>query len=199
MENLSDRVLDAVRARKLIRTADLKEMQVPTVVLTRLVRSGELVRIGRGTYTRPGQESQFSDSLAEVASRCPQGIVCLLSALNFHEIGTQSPWDVWIAVPNKAYVPKIDYPPLRVVRFSGMALTEGIETHVVDGVEVRITSIARTVADCFKYRNKIGLDVALEALRDSWRSKKATMDGLWKYASVCRVAVVMRPYLESLS
>jgi predicted transcriptional regulator of viral defense system len=199
MENLSERVLNAVHARKLVRTADLKEMHIPTVVLTRLVRSGALVRIGRGTYARPGQESPFSGSLAEVASRCPQGIVCLLSALNFHEIGTQSPWEIWIAVPNKAYVPKIDYPPLRVVRFSGKALTEGIETHIVDGVEVRITSIARTVADCFKYRNKIGLDVALEALRDSWRSKKATMDELWKYASVCRVANVMRPYLESLS
>ena len=137
--------------------------------------------------------------LAEVARRVPKGVVCLLSALRFHGLSTQAPFEVWLAIENKAITPKLDYPPLRIVRFSGAALTEGVEEHVVDDVTVRITCIAKTVADCFKYRNKIGLDVALEALREAWHEKRMTSDDLWRYAKVCRVANVMRPYLDSLS
>jgi len=114
-----------------------------------------------------------------------------------HDLTTQSPFEVWLAIPNKARAPKMDYPPLRVVRFSGAALTDGIEEHQIDGVTVRVTNVARTVADCFKFRNKIGLDVALEALQESWRAKRVTMDELWRYANLCRVANVMRPYMES--
>jgi predicted transcriptional regulator of viral defense system len=138
-------------------------------------------------------------SLSEVASKYPQGIVCLLSALRVHELTTQSPFEVWLAIPNKARVPKVDYPPLRIVRFSGKALTEGIEEHVIDGVTVRVSNVARTVVDCFKFRNKIGLDVALEALREAWDKKRVRMDDLWRYATLFRVANVMRPYMESLS
>jgi predicted transcriptional regulator of viral defense system len=190
--------MEIVRKQKRIIASDLKDQGIPTVVLTRLVRAGRLARISRGAYALPGKEAVGTGSLAEAASQCPQGIVCLLSALRFYEIGTQSPWEVWIAFPNKAYVPKIEYPQIHVVRFSGAALSEGIEERVIDGHPVRMTSIARTVADCFKFRNKIGLDVALEALRDSWRRKLVTMDELWNYAAVCRVVNVMRPYLESL-
>ena len=125
-------------------------------------------------------------------------IVCLLSALRFHCLTTQAPFDVWVAIPKAARVPKASFPPLRIVRFSGDALTEGVEQHMVDGVSVRITSVAKTVVDCFKFRNKIGLDVALEALRDAWMAKRVTMDELWHFAAICRVANVMRPYLESL-
>jgi predicted transcriptional regulator of viral defense system len=125
-------------------------------------------------------------------------VFCLLTALRFHELTTQSPHEIWLAVPNKAHSPKIDYPPLHVVRFSGAALTQGIEAHLVEGVSVRVYCIAKTVADCFKYRNKIGLDVALEALRESRREKRATNDDLWRYAKICRVANVMRPYMESI-
>lgn len=128
----------------------------------------------------------------------PRGIVCLLSALRFHSLTTQAPFEVWLAIPKSARVPKAAYPPLRIVRFSGRALTEGIEDRIVDGVPVRITSVVKTVVDCFKYRNKIGLDVALEALHEAWRAKRVTMDELWRFAVMCRVANVMRPYLESL-
>jgi predicted transcriptional regulator of viral defense system len=124
--------------------------------------------------------------------------ICLLSALRFHGLTTQAPFEVWLAIENKALAPKLEYPPLRIVRFSGVALTEGVEEHIVDGVTIRITSVAKTVADCFKYRNKIGLDVALEALRDSWHEKRMTSDEIWHYAKVCRVANVMRPYLDFL-
>jgi len=133
-----------------------------------------------------------------VARKHPQAIICLLSALRFHDLTTQSPFEVWLAIPNKARSPRMDYPPLRIVRFSGAALTHGVEDHVVDGVSVRVTSVARTVADCFKFRNKIGLDVALEALQEAWRAKRVSMDELWPYATLCRVANVMRPYMESL-
>lgn len=134
-----------------------------------------------------------------VVARVPQAVVCLLSALRFHEIGTQSPHEVWIAIDRKARKPRLEGLPVRVVRFSGQALKAGVESRKVGDRDVRITSPARTVADCFKYRNKIGLDVALEALREVWRRKRATSDELWRYAQVCRVSNVMRPYLESLT
>ena len=147
----------------------------------------------------PGREVSAHGSLAEVARRVPKGVVCLLSALRFHGLTTQAPFEVWLAIENKSLAPKLDFPPLRIVRFSGAALTEGVEEQVVDGVTIRITGVAKTVADCFKYRNKIGLDVALEALREAWHEKRMTSDDIWRYAKICRVANVMRPYLDSLT
>ena len=192
-------ILDLAAERGLIRPRDLTERGLPTVALTRLVRQGRLQRVGRGLYALPDRPVSEHNALAEVARKHPQAIVCLLSALRFHDLTTQSPFEVWLAIPNKARAPKMDYPPLRIVRFSGAALTRGIEDHVIDGVPVRVTSVARTVADCFKFRNKIGLDVALESLQEAWRAKRASMDELWRYATLYRVANVMRPYMESLS
>jgi predicted transcriptional regulator of viral defense system len=192
-------ILDLAAERGLIRPRDLTERGLPTIALTRLVRQGRLQRVGRGLYALPDRPVSEHNALAEVARKHPQAIVCLLSALRFHDLTTQSPFEVWLAIPNKARAPKMDYPPLRIVRFSGAALTRGVEDHVIDGVPVRVTSVARTVADCFKFRNKIGLDVALEALQEAWRAKRASMDELWRYATLCRVANVMRPYMESLS
>ena len=192
-------ILDLAAERGLIRPRDLTERGLPTVALTRLVRQGRLQRVGRGLYALPDRPVSEQNALAEVARKHPQAIVCLLSALRFHDLTTQSPFEVWLAIPNKARAPKMDYPPLRIVRFSGAALTRGVEDHVIDGVPVRVTSVARTVADCFKFRNKIGLDVALESLQEAWRAKRASMDELWRYATLCRVANVMRPYMESLS
>lgn len=163
------------------------------------MRKGILERTGRGLYALPDAGAAEYHSLAEAAKRVPDAVACLLSALAFHDLTTQSPHEVWIAIDMKARKPANGYPPLRVVRFTGAALIEGVEEHDVEGVPVKVYSPAKTVADCFKYRNKIGKDVALEALRDSWRKGKATMDDLWKYAKVCRVANVMRPYLESLT
>lgn len=138
-------------------------------------------------------------TIAEACKRVPHGVVCLLSALRLHDLTTQLPHEVWIAVDRKARKPSVDYPPLRVVRFSGDALSQYVEERTIEGVEVAVYSPAKTVADCFKYRNKIGLDVAIESLRDCWRKKKATMDMIWKAAEVCRVGRVMRPYVESLA
>ena len=128
----------------------------------------------------------------------PRGVVCLLSALRAHGIGTQSPFEVWVAIPPHSPTPKLDHPALRVVRMSGASLTEGIELVEIEGVTVQMFNASKTVADCFKFRNKIGLDVALEALRDGWSQHKLTMDALWHYAMVDRVTNVMRPYLESV-
>jgi predicted transcriptional regulator of viral defense system len=199
MNNVTERLIDLARSHGLIRPCDLAPLGISRVSLTRAVRRGQLDRVGRGLYGLPGREVSAHGSLAEVALRVPKGVVCLLSALRFHGLTTQAPFEVWLAIENKAIAPKLDYPPLRVVRFSGVALTEGVEEHLVDGVSVRVTSVAKTVADCFKYRNKIGLDVALEALREAWHEKRMTSDQIWRYAKICRVANVMRPYLESLA
>ena len=166
--------------------------------LLRQYRSGELVRVGRGLYALPGARSSTFLSLAEVAKRVPNAVICLISSLVFHNLTTQIAHSVWIAIENKTWEPKFDYPPLEIVRFSGPSLSFGVEEHEVDRVTVKVFSPAKTVTDCFKFRNKVGLDVALDALRETWRNRKATMDELWEAANVCRVANVMRPYLEAI-
>lgn len=199
MRTSHQRILDLAAKHGLIRPRDLAEHGLPSIALTRMVRQGLLNRVRRGIYAIPRRSKSEHASLAEVALTNPQAIVCLLSALRLHDLTTQAPFEVWLAIPNKSRPPKIDYPPLRIVRFSGAALSDGIEEEQIDGVTIRVTNIARTVADCFKFRNKVGLDVALEALQEAWREKRVTMDELWHYAAVCRVTNVMRPYMESLS
>lgn len=167
--------------------------------LAQLARKGLLHKVARGLYALPQRQASEFASLAEIASKYPQVQVCLLSALAFHGLTTQAPFEVWIAVGNKARAPRPDYPPLRIVRFSGAALSEGVEVHDIEGIAVHVTSVAKTIADCFKYRNKIGLDVALEALKEAWHAKRVTMDELWHFGQICRVHNVMRPYLEGLS
>lgn len=192
-------ILTLAKQRPLLRARDLAEQSLPTVVLSRLVAAGKLERVGRGVYSLPGRALSEHRSLAEVALRVPQGVVCLLSALRVHGIGTQAPFEVWLAIPHHSPTPRMDQPALRAVRMSGPAFSEGIERVRIDGVEVPVFSASKTVADCFKYRNKIGLDVALEALRDGWSQGKLKMDPLWHYATIDRVANVMRPYLESVT
>jgi predicted transcriptional regulator of viral defense system len=168
-------------------------------VLSRLVESGELERIVRGVYRLPEYPLTEHHGLAIVGAAVPHGVICLLSALQFHGIGTQLPSEVWIAIDRRARRPALKYPPLRIVRYSGAALTEGVESHRIEGQTVRVYNVAKTVTDCFKYRNKIGLDVALEALREARRAKEASADALWRYAKINRVANVMRPYLEAVA
>jgi predicted transcriptional regulator of viral defense system len=192
-------ILHLARERRLLRARDLLEQGLPTVALTRLVAAGKLERVARGVYSIPNQAISEHRSLAEAAIRVPRGVVCLLSALRVHDIGTQAPFDVWLAIPHHMPSPRLDQPPLRVVRMSGQSLTEGIEEIIIDDVAVPVFNPAKTVADCFKFRNKIGLDVALEALREGWNQRKFTMDDLWHYATIDRVANVMRPYLEALA
>lgn len=192
-------VLTLAEQQPLLRARDLAAHGLPTMVLSRLVAAGRLERIARGVYSLPGRSLSEHRSLAEVALRVPQGIVCLLSALRVHGIGTQAPFEVWIAIPHSSPTPRLEQPALRAIRMSGPALSEGIEPMQIDGVSVPVFNSAKTVADCFKYRNKIGLDVALEALRDGWAQRKLTVDALWHYATIDRVANVMRPYLESVT
>ena len=192
-------VLQLARKHPLLRARDLALEGLPTIVLTRLVSAGKLERVARGIYSLPNQAISENRSLAEVAIRVPRGVICLISALRVHDIGTQAPHEVWLAIPHRMLSPRLDKPALRVIRMSGPSLTEGIDRLNVDGVEVPVFNAAKTIADCFKYRNKIGLDVALEALRDGWTKRKVTMDDLWRYAVVDRVGNVMRPYLESVA
>ena len=183
---------------KVLRSRDLARHGISRTALARMQARGEIERLGRGLYALPGASGTLHQSLVEVAKRVPKAVACLLTALRFHELTTQAPFEVWIALPRGAWRPKLEYPQLRVLRFSGASLTEGIEIHVIQGVPIKVFNPAKTVADCFKYRNKFGLDMALEALRECWREKKATMDELNRYAEVCRVRNVMRPYLEAL-
>lgn len=172
---------------------------VSRTALGRLVDQGELERVGRGLYVRTNAKATEHHTLVEAAKRVPHGVVCLLSALRFHHLTTQIPHEVWLAIDVKARKPKTDWPPLRIVRFSGVALRFGVEEHEIEGVVVRVTNKEKTVADCFKYRNKTGLDVALEALRDYLRSKRRSVDALMDAAVASRVTNVMRPYLEALA
>jgi predicted transcriptional regulator of viral defense system len=195
----TQQALELVQERGLLRPRDLEAQGIGGRNLTRLHERGRIEKIGRGLYA-PIDPNGVTEhhSLAETAKRIPGGIVCLLSALQFHQLTTQNPPDIWIAIERKARLPRTYGLMTRVVRFSGSALTFGIEQHELEGIAVRVYNPAKTVADCFKYRNKIGLEIALEALRDCWRQRKATIDQLMEAAEVCRVAKVMRPYLESL-
>jgi predicted transcriptional regulator of viral defense system len=182
-----------------LRPRDLAAKGIPRAVLKRLCQRGELIRTGRGLYVAGVEELTENHSFAEVARQVPGGVICLLSALRFHGLTTQIPADVWLAIAAKARRPKPASVTLRVVHVSGAALTGGVEEHTIEKVRVRIYSPAKTVADCFKFRRKVGLDVALEALKDCWRQRKATADQLWHYAQMCRVSRVMRPYMEALA
>jgi predicted transcriptional regulator of viral defense system len=193
----AEQVLDLARTTGIVRPRDLDAHGIPRIYLTRLVRRGLLERVGRGLYTLPDTEASEHRTLAEASKQVPHGVVCLLSALRFHELTTQNPFEVWMAVHHKAWTPRSEGPPLRVVRMSGAAFDSGVETHQVEGVTVRVYGPAKTVADCFKFRRKVGLDVALEALRDYRRAYPAGMDELWRYAKICRVSGVIRPYLEA--
>ena len=192
------KIIELARQMGLIRPRDVEAAGIHREYLLRLYRNGDMTRVGRGLYALAGAQTSESLSLAKVAKRVPSAVICLISALEFHHITTQIAHDVWIAIENKKWEPTFQYPPLEIVRLTGRAFSFGVEEHEVDRIPVKIYSPAKTVADCFKFRNKVGLDVALEALRETWRIRKVTMDDLWEAAKVCRVANVMRPYLEAI-
>ncbi len=198
MRNRFDQLVAMAKRKVLLRSRDLAAKRIPRAYLRRACDQGMIERVGRGLYRVPGVMATENQSLAEVCRKAPTGVICLITALRFHDLTTQSPFEVWLAVGPKARAPRLDTVALRVVRFSGNAMTKGIETHDVAGVKVRICCVAKTVADCFKFRNKIGLDVAIEALRDCLRQRKASVDELMRYARICRVERVMSPYLEAL-
>jgi len=195
----SDRILELARQQRLLRAADVRQHGWSSQLLSRLHQSGKLQRFARGLYGLPETEITEHQTLMEVCQRVPKAVVCLLSALQFHEVGTQLPHDVWIALPEATHTPTMGYPTLRITRLRGSAYSEGIQTVTDHGAPIRVYSIAKTVTDCFKFRNKIGLDVALEALKDAWRSRKVTMAELRHFAKINRVERVMQPYLEAVT
>jgi predicted transcriptional regulator of viral defense system len=194
-----ERIVALAKTLGVIRVSDLSDRGLHHESLRRLCKDGVLIKTDRGLYELSDADVTEHHSLALVGKRIPNAVVCLLSALQFHDIGTQSPSKIWIAIDRKAAKPHMDYPPIRIVRFTGSSLSEGIEKHDIEGVNVRIYNPAKTVADCFKYRNKIGLDVSMEALRECIRGRRCTHAELWHYAKVCRVSNVMRPYLEAVA
>lgn len=194
----SERILALATTKMLVSAADVREHGWSAQMLIKLHQAGKLVRVTRGLYALPGAEPSTHRSLAEVCRRVPKGVVCLLSALQFHEIGTQLPHEVWIGVPEGTQTPAVDYPPLRIVRLRGAAYAEGIETATEEGSAIRVYSIEKTVADCFKFRHKIGLDVALEALKDAWAQRKLSADRLTHFARINRVEKVLQPYVEAV-
>jgi len=191
-------ILELARRRRLLSAADLREHGWSPQLLLKLHRTGRLQRVTRGLYSLPDREMTEHQSLVEVCRRVPKAVICLLSALQFHEIGTQLPHEVWIALPEATQTPAVDYPSLRIVRLRGDAYSEGIETLIEHGSTIHVYNLAKTVTDCFKFRHKIGLDVALEALKDAWRQRKLNIDEVTHYAKINRVARVMQPYLETV-
>ena len=197
-DSIKQQVINVVRAQSVVRPKDLKELGLPKDYLYILEKEGIIERVGRGLYQWPDKDLGRYQSLAEVCKQAPKAVVALLSALNYHNITTQNPHEIWLAIDRKAWKPEISYPPVRFVTMSGEALHSGVERHSIDGVPIKVFSPAKTVADCFKYRNKVGLDVALEALCEGWSARKFSMDELYQYAEICRVKKVMQPYIESL-
>jgi len=191
--------IEMIRRMGIIRPSDLETCGIPRARLYSLVQEGLVERRGRGIYVARDHALTADHALAQTAKRVPNGVLCLLTALRFHGLTTQSPAEVWIALPEKARKPRLDYPRLRIVRFSGKALTEGVETHLVEGVNVPFYSAAKTVADCFKFRNKIGIDVAVEALKDFSRTHRGGANELARFARICRITRVIQPYLDAIA
>ena len=198
MPTKRQQVLDFMHQQAVVRPKDLLAAGLPKDYLYQLTNEGVVERLGRGLYQLPNRDASEWTSYVEVQSRVPKGVFCLLSALAFHNIGTQNPHRLWIAIPNKAWRPVIDYPPVRYITMSGEALDRCIEEHPIEGLHIRIYSAAKTVADCFKFRNQVGLDVAIEALKEGWRDNKFTMDELMDCAEICRVRKIIQPYAETI-
>ncbi|UVK48420.1 type IV toxin-antitoxin system AbiEi family antitoxin domain-containing protein (plasmid) [Mesorhizobium sp. AR07] len=194
------RIAHAVlKARGIARLSELRAEGVTAATMSRMERDGEVLRLARGLYQLPDAPLDAHHSLAEAAKRVPKGVVCLVSALTFHQLTDQLPRQVWIAIGQKDWAPKADGAAVRLVRFTDRLLTEGVETHTVEGVPVKVFSVAKTVADCFRYRNKIGLSVAIEGLQEALRQRKTTPGEIARQAERGAVATVIRPYLEALT
>lgn len=188
-----------LKARGIARLAELRAEGVTAATMSRMERDGEVLRLARGLYQLPDAPLDAHHSLAEAAKRVPKGVVCLVSALAFHQLTDQLPRQVWIAIGQKDWAPKADGTPVRLVRFTDRLLTEGVESHTVEGVPVKVFGVAKTIADCFRYRNKIGLSVAIEGLQEALRQRKTTPGEIVRQAELGAIATVIRPYLEALA
>jgi hypothetical protein len=192
------RALDLLKSRGMLRLKNFVAEGIGPETLARLVREEAVVRPARGLYQLPDARVEAAHSLAEAAVLVPKGVICLISALQYHELTLQMPAAVWMAIERTAWRPKIDYPRIRFVRFTGPALKDGVVRHLIEGVAVPITNPARSIVDCFRYRGKVGLDVAMEGLREGLRRGRCTPDDLWRHARTARVWPVMRPYVEAM-
>lgn len=199
LNNLSQKAVDIFKKNAgILRTNEAINKGIHPVTLYSLRDSGLIVQISRGVYRLADMKQPGNPDLITVAMRIPNGVICLISALSIHDITTQIPHEVHIALPHGAEEPRLDYPPVRTYRFTGMAFTEGIETHKLNNISVKVYNIEKTLADCFKFRNKIGLDTAIEALRLYRERRKPRVDDLLHFATICRVEKIMRPYLEAI-
>lgn len=193
------KLLEFANERKIFRARDVEnDLGISRNYIRRLVDEGKLIKVSRGIYSLAEHSFPETQSILEVAVKSPKAVVCLLSALQFHDLTTQNPFEVWIAVERDTRIPKIESVMTRIFRFAPKVYQAGIETHLIDGVELKVYSAAKTVADCFRYKKTVGLDVAIEALRDTWQKRKATMDELYHFAEVRNVKSKMIPYLNSL-
>lgn len=190
-------LLAAFRETSVLRGRDLSAMGFSRVLVSEATKRGQIVRIGRGLYTAKHAEISENHTYVQIARMVPGAVFCLLTACRFHELTTQSPHEVWFALGPKAWTPKITFVKTRIVRLTGLALSEGIEVHRFEGTDLKIYSVAKTIADLFRYRNKFGLDIALEALRDALRDRKCTVDELMHFARMRHVAKVIEPYLTA--
>lgn len=188
-----------LEARGIARLAELRAAGVTAATVSRMERDGEIVRLARGLYQLPDALLDAHHSLAEAAKRLPKGVVCLVSALALHGLTDQLPKKVWMAIGKSDWSPKADGVPIRVVRFTDSLLVESVEIHEIEGVSVKVFGVAKTVADCFRHRSKIGLTVAIEGLQEALRQRKATPAEIVRQADRGGVSTVIRPYLEALT
>lgn len=199
MGTKADQIAAEVQKRKIVRPKELSSLVGSRSHLSDLARSGRIERIGRGLYRDSSSTISENETYVELAKRVPSGVLCLSSALRYHELTTENPSQIWLAIERGTWTPKIDFPPVRIMHFSEPAFGFGIEIHPLNGAQFRVYSPAKTVADCFKFRSKVGTETAIQALRATYREKRATMDELWEAAKVCRVSNIIRPYMESLT
>lgn len=192
------RVLKLFEKTTTIRASDLKAKNIPRSVLARMVASGLLEKVSHGLYRQLNTPMSEKEEMVNIALRVPQAVFCLFTALQFHELTTQLPREIWIAMPQGCHKPKIDYPPIQIIRPTKKIYDEGIDIVIVDQVPIKIYNPAKTVVDCFKYRNKIGMDVAIEALKDALHQKKVTSDELYRFAKIERVVKIILPYMEAI-
>ena len=195
----TERLLRLSATMGAFRLADARAQGIHPETVYRLVRRGELERVGRGLYRAAEAMVTEHHGLVLATMVVPNGVVCLLSALSFHELTTQLPFEVWMALDRRAAAPRDPAVQVRIMRFSGAALTLGIAAHELEGTRVRVYSAAKTVIDCFRYRNLVGMDVAVEALRDCLQQNKSSPGELWELARACRIGSVIRPYIEALA
>lgn len=192
------KVLQMARKEGIVRMSELTKKGITRATVSRLVSEKKLKKLAPGLYCLPDTEFSEKESLVIIASRVPQAVFCLLTALQVHELTTQLPRRLWIAMPKGSHVPRIDYPPIKMVQYSNESYSDGIEIIESDNIKLKVYSSAKTIVDCFKHRNKIGLDVAIEALKEAYVKNKVTVDELWHYAKICRVTNIIRPYIEAI-